>query len=191
MRFPSAPSVYTLPPSTTGVHRGPAGYEIVYFTGYSCFHISLPVAASRHSTRSMPVNSLRSKLSTFTLSLGHVVGDEHLAVGHRRTRIAARHRHAPHDLRPAFRKLLQSPSSRHTLSRFGPIHCGQSSAVGTRTTSTRRRPRLRIANAGMAVTSNGIAKDYASTSARRLNEIPPPIIGLIARTQRRDGANKL
>ena len=38
----------------------------------------LPVASSRHSTRSMPVNSLRSKLSTFTFVVGHVVGDEHL-----------------------------------------------------------------------------------------------------------------
>ena len=44
---------------TTGVQRGPAGYEIVYLTGYSCFHFTSPVCASRHSTRSEPVNSFR------------------------------------------------------------------------------------------------------------------------------------
>ena len=47
-----APMVYTFPESTTGVARGPAGYPMLYSTGYSCFQSSFPVSAFRHWMRS-------------------------------------------------------------------------------------------------------------------------------------------
>ena len=60
---------------------------------------------------------------------GDVVGDEDLAIGDGRAGVAAGDGSAPE--RPWGRRLGSSatmPSSRQTLSRWGPIHCGQSAA---------------------------------------------------------------
>src|SRR5688572_11435134 len=102
---------------------------MLYWHSYSTFHFSLPDVASKQRTRSLPDRRsrlLKSRLLVPAAATKSITKTRPFATAGPEYPLLIRVRHRI--LGPLAGNFSNRSDSRHSLSRFTPIHCGQSSA---------------------------------------------------------------